>query len=232
MEWRQQFINLCDEIIERLDEFDTEGWSGNWWDDVWRLTHDLEDAKDHLPFSKSEPALLIFEFRPNKKPCRHVKQWCEYQWEHAMAGSLEPYAAMRFSDPITGTGTFAQIGWMLPQLTPMTTPNGRTFSSRWESPLIMLDKAQRIARRWYRAAERLPPDAGNDSTRNPRGPKPDPKKDEIERLHRSGTRKVADIVDALDLKKWNGRPPHMRVERVVNAMQQRARKKNRKKPNT
>ncbi len=73
-------------------------------------------------------------------------------------------------------------------------------------------------------AEPEPPSAKDSSSAlrgKTRGPKPDPVKDKIERLHEKGTASISDIVEILDLKKRNGKSPEKRARNVINAMQQR-----------
>lgn len=65
------------------------------------------------------------------------------------------------------------------------------------------------------------------TTPKTRGRKPDPAKDDIERLHEKGTVGIADIVEILDLKKRNGKSPEKRVGNVINAMKQRQGRRNR-----
>ena len=62
-----------------------------------------------------------------------------------------------------------------------------------------------------------------------RGPKGDPKKDDIERLYQKGVKSYYDISTMLDLQDWKPpkgpkRTPYRRVAVVINAFQQRARR--------
>ena len=165
MDYRQQFIDLCDEITVRLDEYDPDEWGRGWWDDVWKLTHDLEDAKDHLPFTGTKPALLIWEFNPTKDPCKHIQRWCEDQWAALKAKGAAGYWGMCVSDPLTGKYSVPTVAERLPGLTRMETPSGFPFQSVWRSyPQFAFVEAEKAARKWLRAAERLPVQSGEKST--------------------------------------------------------------------
>lgn len=77
--------------------------------------------------------------------------------------------------------------------------------------------------RSYFTVEEVTKQEKADVPAKPRGSKPDPKKEEIERryLKGGGKARYIDIVESLELKAWNGRTPYKRVECVLNAMHQR-----------
>jgi hypothetical protein len=154
--------------------------------------------------------------------------------------SLLPKAVFAADQPISYAGVHSRswagivLGHLSALLTVTSMPSGTSLSKR--EALQLLDK------RGFEAAfvkvhleiereqiqSRIAATSGTQQTAitasvKPRGPKPDPDKDRIEEQYRRMGKgaKYSDIAEILDLKKWCGRLPDKRVERVVNAMQKR-----------
>lgn len=69
-QWVREFVQVCGEIVRRLEESQSDYVFPGWWTDIIDLTHELQAAKNHLAggvFSKNEPAVLLFEYNSHTK---------------------------------------------------------------------------------------------------------------------------------------------------------------------
>lgn len=67
---RQDLVKWCEVILERLDEPQTAH-AHYWWDNVWKLTHKMQDAIDQIGedgFRSTWPAALILS---SSRSCSH-----------------------------------------------------------------------------------------------------------------------------------------------------------------
>ncbi len=147
MDWRKEFIFLCDEIISRLEEQPVEEWHDTWWDDVEVLTSRLFESQQNLKIGRSVPekylpAILIHtitkkggvrsEYRPYFSPIS--------------SPHVNTMVMMRTRDPETN---FCHFG--------VVYTDSRQFTQSFPTPecrIASKNLALKTVRQWLRVAQR------------------------------------------------------------------------------